>query len=113
MFDYPETRYLEREGVNIGYQIFGAGPLDLVFVPGLLSQIDLIWALPASARFFEQLATFSRVILYDKRGQGVSDPLSGPPSLEQDMEDLVAVLDAAGSERAALFGCSGGGRMCV
>jgi pimeloyl-ACP methyl ester carboxylesterase len=111
MFDYPETRYLEREGVNIGYQVVGDGPVDLVFVPGLLSQIDLLWTLPASARFFEKLASFSRVIVYDKRGQGVSDPLMGPPSLEQDMEDLVAVLDAAGSERAALFGYSEGGPM--
>ncbi len=111
MFDYPETRYVERDGVNIGYQVLGEGPLDLVFVPGLLSQIDLIWTLPAAARFFERLASFSRLILYDKRGQGVSDPLTGPPSLEQDMEDLIAVLDATGSERAALFGYSEGGPM--
>ena len=70
MIDLPETRYAQREGSNIGYQVFGDGDVDLVFVPGLLSQIDLIWTLPASARFFEHLASFARVILYDKRGQG-------------------------------------------
>ena len=107
----PETRYTDSGGLNIGYQVIGDGPLDLVFVPGLLSQIDLIWTLPAPARFFERLASFARIILYDKRGQGVSDPLDGVLTLEQDMEDLLAVLDAAGSDRAALLGYSEGGPM--
>jgi len=107
----PETKYTSSGGLNIGFQVIGDGPLDLVFVPGLLSQIDLLWALPAPARFFERLSSFARVILYDKRGQGVSDPLGGALTLEQDMEDLLAVLDAAGSERAALLGYSEGGPM--
>jgi len=109
--DQPETRYAESDDLKIGYQVLGDGPLDLVFVPGLLSHIDLIWSLPASAQFFRRLAAFSRLILYDKRGQGVSDPPSGVPTPEDDMEDLRAVLDAAGSERAALFGYSEGGPM--
>ena len=109
--DQPETRYAESDDLKIGYQVLGDGPLDLVFVPGLLSHIDLIWSLPASAQFLRRLAAFSRLILYDKRGQGVSDPPSGVPTLEDDMEDLRAVLDAAGSERAALFGYSEGGPM--
>jgi len=111
MQEQPETRYTNSGGLSIGYQVIGGGPIDLVFVPGLLSQIDLIWTMPASARFFSRLASFARVILYDKRGQGVSDPLEGALTLEQDMEDLVAVLDAAGSERAALLGYSEGGPM--
>jgi pimeloyl-ACP methyl ester carboxylesterase len=111
MLQAPETRYTSSGGVQIGYQVLGDGPLDLVFVPGLLSQIDLLWTLPAAARFFARLASFARVILYDKRGQGVSDPLAGVITLEQDMEDLMAVLDAAGSKRAALVGYSEGGPM--
>src|SRR5271165_2858641 len=107
----PETRYVRSGRLNIGYQVIGDGPIDLVFVPGLLSQIDLIWTMPAPTRFFERLASFARVILYDKRGQGVSDPLDGVLTLEQDMEDLMAVLDATGSERAALLGYSEGGPM--
>jgi pimeloyl-ACP methyl ester carboxylesterase len=111
MLEAPETRYTSNGGVQIGYQVLGDGPFDLVFVPGLLSQIDLLWTLPAAARFFTRLASFARVIIYDKRGQGVSDPLEGVVTLEQDMEDLMAVLDAAGSSRTALVGYSEGGPM--
>jgi pimeloyl-ACP methyl ester carboxylesterase len=111
MYEQPETRYANSGELSIGYQVFGDGPADLVLVPGLMSHIDLVWTLPASARFLRTLAAFSRVILYDKRGQGVSDPPRGVPTLEEDMEDLGAVLDATGSERAALFGYSEGGPM--
>src|SRR5215204_4927702 len=102
MLDQPETRYAKSEGLNIGYQVLGDGPLDLVFVPALLSHIDFLWSLPASVRFFRRLAAFSRLIVYDKRGQGVSDPPTGVLTLEQDMEDLKAVLAAVGSERVVL-----------
>jgi pimeloyl-ACP methyl ester carboxylesterase len=111
MLDQPETRYAKSGGLKIGYQVAGEGPLDLVFVPGLLSHIDLVWSFPAAVRFFRRLTSFSRLIIYDKRGQGVSDPPAGIPTLEQDMEDLLAVLAAAGAERAALFGYSEGGPM--
>ncbi len=111
MHDQPDTRYVKSGELNIGYQVLGDGPLDVVFVPGLLSHIDLIWGFPAATRFFRRLAAFSRVIVYDKRGQGVSDPPGGVPTLEDDMEDLRAVLDTAGSQRAALFGYSEGGPM--
>ena len=111
MLDQPETRYAKSGGLKIGYQVVGEGPLDLVFVPGLLSHIDLVWGFPAAVRFFRRLTSFSRLIIYDKRGQGVSDPPAGIPTLEQDMEDLLAVLAAAGAERAALFGFSEGGPM--
>jgi pimeloyl-ACP methyl ester carboxylesterase len=109
--DQPDTRYAKSGELNIGYQVLGDGPLDVVFVPGLLSHIDLVWGFPAATRFFRRLAAFSRVIVYDKRGQGISDPPGGVPTLEDDMEDLRAILDTAGSQRAALFGYSEGGPM--
>jgi pimeloyl-ACP methyl ester carboxylesterase len=109
--DQPQTRYASSGDLKIGYQVLGDGPLDLVFVPGILSNIDLIWGLPASARFFRRLAGFTRLIVYDKRGQGVSDPPDEVPTLEDDMEDLRAVMDAAESDSAALFGYSEGGPM--
>ncbi|MEX2447353.1 MAG: adenylate/guanylate cyclase domain-containing protein [Solirubrobacterales bacterium] len=105
----PKTRYAKNGDVNIAYQVVGDGPLDLVFVFGYLSHLDLIWSTPESAAFFRRLASFSRLILFDKRGTGLSDPVSGVPSLEERMEDLRAVLDAAGSQRTALFGWSEGG----
>jgi class 3 adenylate cyclase len=110
MGEPPETAYVTSGGLKLGYQVVGSGP-DVVFVPGLLSQIDTLWMLPASRRFFERIASFARLILYDKRGQGVSDPIDGPLTLEQDMEDLIAILDAAGCTRAALVGYSEGGPM--
>jgi class 3 adenylate cyclase len=109
--EQAEIRYAKSGDLNIGYQVLGEGPLDLVFVPGLMSHIDVVLGLPASARFFRRLASFSRLIVYDKRGQGVSDPPGDVPTLEDDMEDLKAVLEAAGVEGAALFGYSEGGPM--
>ncbi len=109
--EQPETRYAQNGDQNIAYQVVGDGPLDLVFVPGLMSHIDLAWTLPGPVRFFRRLASFSRLILLDKRGQGVSDPVSEPPTLEDDMADLLAVLDAVGSQQAALLGYSEGGPM--
>ena len=111
MGESPETSYVRSGGLEIGYQVLGDGPLDVVFVPGLLSQIDVLWTLPSARRFFQRIAQFARLIIYDKRGQGVSDPTGTTLTLEQDMEDLIAVLDAAGSERAALLGYSEGGPM--
>jgi pimeloyl-ACP methyl ester carboxylesterase len=106
----PETRYARSGDVSLAYQVLGDGP-DLVFVPGFMSHIDMQWAFPAAARFFRRLAGFSRLILYDKRDQGLSDRPAGVPTLEDDMDDLRAILDAAGSERAVLFGYSEGGPM--
>ena len=112
--DVPETRYARSGDVNIAYQVFGQGP-DLVHVPGFVSNIDVMWQHPALASFFERVASFSRVILFDKRGTGLSDrvPLHELPTLEQRMDDVRAVMDAAGSERAILFGHSEGGAMCI
>ncbi|MBA2361667.1 MAG: adenylate/guanylate cyclase domain-containing protein [Actinobacteria bacterium] len=111
----PETRYAKSGDVNIAYQVVGAGPLDLVYVPGWISNVELMWEEPAHALLLRRLASFSRLILFDKRGTGLSDPvpLDRLPTLEQRMDDVRAVMDAAGSERAAIFGSSEGGLMSV
>jgi len=115
MIDRPEIRYTRSGDVNIAYQIVGNGPLDLVFVHGWVSNLDWGWQDPAFARTMDRLASFSRLILFDKRGTGLSDrvPLDALPTLEQRMDDLRAVMDAAASERAALFGFSEGGPLCA
>jgi DNA-binding CsgD family transcriptional regulator/class 3 adenylate cyclase len=97
-----ETRYARSGAVHIAYQVVGNGPLDLVFVMGWVSSIDWYWAEPRVARFLRRLASFSRLILFDKRGTGLSDRVAELPTLEQRMDDARAVMDAAGSGRAAL-----------
>lgn len=109
----PETKYAKSGTVSIAYQVFGSGPVDLVVVPGWLSNIDVYWEEPAFVRFFERLATFSRVILFDKRGTGLSDRVTDTPTLEERMDDVRAVMDAVSSKRAALVGYSEGGPMCA
>jgi class 3 adenylate cyclase len=110
-----ETRYARSGDVSIAYQVVGDGPFDLVYVPGWVSNIELMWEEPGYAGFLERLASFSRLIIFDKRGTGLSDPvpLDQLPTLEQRMDDVRAVMDAVGSERAALLGHSEGGNMCV
>jgi pimeloyl-ACP methyl ester carboxylesterase len=107
----PPTRYAQSGDTSIAYQVVGDGPIDLVLVLGFATHVELQWELPAFARFFERLGSFSRLILFDKRGTGLSDPVSEVPTLEQRIDDVRAVMDAAGSERAALFGISEGGPM--
>ena len=109
----PETRYAKSGDVSIAYQVVGDGPIDLVLVPGFVSHLDLDWEEPAHAHFLRRLASFSRLIRFDKRGTGLSDRPGGLPDLETRMGDVRAVMDAAGSERAVLFGYSEGGPMCV
>jgi pimeloyl-ACP methyl ester carboxylesterase len=109
----PPTHYARSGDVNIAYQVLGDGPLDLVFVMGWVSHLDYFWTEPSFARFLRRLATFSRLILFDKRGTGMSDrvPEDALPTLEQRMDDVRAVMDAAGSKRAVLCGVSEGGAM--
>lgn len=109
----PQTRYTKSGEVNIAYQVLGQGPPDLVYIPGWVSNIEIFWEDPALARFLTRLASFSRLILFDKRGTGLSDRVAEMPNLEVRMDDVRAVLDAVGSERAALFGSSEGGVMCA
>ena len=109
----PETRYAKSGNVHIAYQVVGDGPLDLVFVHGWISHIEHVWEEPSVARFLRRLASFSRLILLDKRGTGLSDPVSLDrlPTLEERMDDVRAVMDAAGSTRAALVGTSEAGAL--
>ena len=110
------TRHPIRQGRNdlhIAYQVVGDGPFDLVAVLGYVSHLELAWEDPAMADCLRRLASFSRLILFDRRGLGMSDPIQGAPTLEDRMQDLRAVMDAAGSERAALFGLSEGGPMSM
>ena len=111
----PQTKYARSGDVHIAYQVVGEGPLDLVFIPGWVSHVELWWEEPAVARFFARLASFSRLILFDKRGTGLSDPvpLTQLPTLEERMDDVRAVMDAVGSERAALFAVSEGGAFAL
>ncbi|MEZ5428304.1 MAG: alpha/beta fold hydrolase [Pyrinomonadaceae bacterium] len=110
----PETHYVQNGDVNIAYQVVGEGDLDIVFVMGWISHLEYFWKDASFAAFLNRLASFSRLILFDKRGTGLSDrvPLSELPTLEQRMEDVHAVMDAVGSERAVLIGVSEGGPMC-
>ena len=113
--DVPETQYARSGDVNIAYQVVGEGPIDLVYVPGWISNIEFMWTYPLLAHFLRRLASFARLILFDKRGTGLSDrvPVDQLPTLEQRMDDVRAVMDAVGSERAALFGHSEGGALCA
>lgn len=105
----PKTRYAKSDGVRIAYQVAGDGSFDLVLVPGFVSNVEFCWQNPLMARVNKRLASYSRLIIFDKRGTGRSDPVSEAPSMEQRLKDLLAVMDAAGSRKAALIGISEGG----
>jgi class 3 adenylate cyclase len=107
----PETRYAQSGDVNIAYQVMGDGPIDIVVVPGLTSNIEMFHELPGYTATLRRLARFSRVVTFDKRGQGLSDRMTGAPSLEQRMDDVRAVMDEIGSRRAALLSFSEGACM--
>jgi pimeloyl-ACP methyl ester carboxylesterase len=109
----PQTRYARSGDVNIAYQVLGDGPFDVVWVPGAFSHVELNWTVPTRAAFNKRIASFCRLIMFDKRGTGMSDRAQGIANLETRMDDVRAVMDAAGSDRAALFGVSEGGPMCT
>jgi class 3 adenylate cyclase len=109
----PKTQYAKSGDVRIAYQVVGEGPFDLVFVPGFISNLDLAWEEPYRARVWTRLAAFARLIMFDKRGTGLSDRAVGVPTLEERMDDVRAVMDAVGSQQAALFGISEGGAMSL
>jgi pimeloyl-ACP methyl ester carboxylesterase len=109
----PPTRYARSGDASIAYQVVGDGPIDLVLVLGFATHLELQWESPPLARFFERISSFSRMIVFDKRGTGLSDPVTDVPTLEERIDDVRAVMDAAGSERAALLGISEGGPMSV
>ncbi|MBW8059855.1 MAG: adenylate/guanylate cyclase domain-containing protein [Solirubrobacterales bacterium] len=109
----PETRYARSGEVGIAYQVFGEGEIDLALAFPFISHLDLMWESPAQARFLRRIGSFARVVVFDRRGVGLSDPVEGAPTLEERMDDLRAVMDAAGFERAALLGMSEGATMCM
>ena len=111
----PDTRYAQSGDVNIAYQVVGRGSIDVIYVPGWVSHVELAWELPELADGFQRLASFSRLILFDKRGTGMSDPVPTDklPTLEQRMDDVRAVMDAVACQRAAVFGASEGGNMSM
>src|SRR3954453_7188429 len=106
-----ETRYAKSDGVSVAYQVVGDGSHDLVLVPGFVSHVEVAWEQPRLAHFLGRLASFSRLIVFDKRGTGMSDPVADPPSMEERMDDIRAVMDAAGSRRGTMFGISEGGTL--
>lgn len=110
--DAPETRYARSGEVSIAYQTLGDGPLDLVFAPPI-THLELAWESPSTAGFYRRLASTCRLVLFNQRGVGMSDRISGVPTLESRMDDIRAVMDAAGSERAVVFGLGDAGPLCV
>jgi pimeloyl-ACP methyl ester carboxylesterase len=112
-FTLPETRYALSGDVNIAYQVMGDGPVDIIMVPGFVSHVEFTHELAGYTAFLRRLSTFARVVTFDKRGQGLSDRISGAPSLEQRMDDVRAVMDDIGSERAVVMGFSEGSAMSV
>jgi class 3 adenylate cyclase len=109
----PQTKYARSGELFIAYQVVGDGPVDLVYIPSWISQVEHYWAEPVVARYFNRLAQFSRLILFDRRGSGLSDPVVAAPTLEEQIDDVVAVLDAAGASRAAVFAQLEGGAMAA
>jgi pimeloyl-ACP methyl ester carboxylesterase/DNA-binding CsgD family transcriptional regulator len=107
----PETRYARIGRISIAYQVVGDGPIDLVLVPGFVSHVEVTWEEPNLAHFLTRLASFSRLILFDKRGTGLSDPIAELPTMAQRVDDIRAVMDTVGSERAAILGVSEGGTL--
>ncbi len=105
----PQTQYTKSGRINIAYQVFGSGPIDLVYIPGWVSNIDWMWACPEMVHFLAELGKIARVILFDKRGTGLSDRIVELSTIEERMDDIRAVMDAVESEKAVLFGHSEGG----
>ena len=102
----PETRYALSGDINIAYQIMGDGPIDIILGPGTVSHVEFLHELPGYTAYLRRLSMFARVITFDKRGQGLSDRISGAPSLEERMDDVRAIMDDVGSERVVLMGYS-------
>jgi pimeloyl-ACP methyl ester carboxylesterase len=113
MAEIPSTHYVKSDDVHIAYQVLGEGSFDLLFVPGFVSNVEAIWQSPEQSAFFRRLASFCRLILFDKRGTGMSDRGSQMFALEQRMHDVQTILDEVGSKRTALFGVSEGGPMSL
>jgi len=110
---HPRTRYAKSGDVHIAYQLFGEGPVNLVFVPGFISQIENYWDEPGFARWLNRLGTFARVVLFDKRGTGLSDRLDELPGMDVRMDDVGVVMDAVEFDKAVVMGISEGGSLAA
>ena len=110
----PETRYAKKGDISIAYQVVGDGPIDLVLVSGIVSHMSLLWTDPQANAMLRRITSFARLVMFDKPGTGLSDPVSGPPSTEQRVEDIRVVMDAVGLEHAASCGATpkGGRHRC-
>ena len=108
--EFPQTRFVRSGDADLAYQVFGAGE-DMVAIPGLPSHLEVMWELPEFAAFLDRRASFRRVIMFDRRGTGMSDRVPGVPTLEQQVDDIIAVMDAAGSARASVAGWADGAFM--
>ena len=109
----PKTQYARADDISIAYKVVGEGPRDVVLVPGYLSHVELVWEIPQVVHMIERITTFARLIMFDKRGSGLSDPVVGAPTLEERIDDVRAVMDAVGSTRATLLGVSEGVPMSI
>lgn len=113
LMELPNTEYARVGDSEVAYQVYGDGPVDLVAVGGPAAHLEVVWENAEAARYLERLGSFARVVRFDRRGTGLSDPLSTPPALEEQANDLDVVMDAAGLQRAALLGESDAGRLCA
>ncbi len=113
MTEFPETQYATSDGLSIAYQVWGDGPYDLVYTPGIISHLEVELEIPEYVHWMRSLSAFARVVKFDKRGNGMSDRIVGAPTLDERITDIQAVMDAAGVETAALAGFSEGGAMCM
>ncbi|MGN6723633.1 MAG: adenylate/guanylate cyclase domain-containing protein [Marmoricola sp.] len=113
MIRQPKTEYARSGDISIAYKVVGDGPRDVILVPGYLNHVELIWEIPQVVHMIERMATFARLILFDKRGSGLSDPVIGAPTLEERIDDVRAVMDAVGSTQATLLGVSEGAPMSI
>src|SRR6188508_888858 len=109
----PETRYAKVGDIHVAYQTVGTGPVDIVCIPGIFTHVEWLWEEPGSAAYLRELAGFARLILFDPRGLGLSDRSASLPTLEEQIDDVTAVLDAVGSETPYVFGASQGGLMAM
>lgn len=110
---FPQTQYVRSGDIHLAYQVLGDGPRTILYIGGFLSHLEVMWEEPQLARFMRRLSQFSRVILFDKRGIGLSDRVGSPPSVEDTMEDILVILNAVGCEQAALMTVSEGGPVAI
>lgn len=109
----PETAYASCGGLSLAYQVFGEGPIDLVYASSFVSHVEMFWTMPEFEAFMERLAMFFRVVIFDKAGVGLSDPVDHVRTLDERADEIEAIMNVVGSDKAALFGVSEGGPAAI